>query len=224
MTIRTLSLFLVLLLGGCASAPRQELQAARVAVAHADYYGAGKWAPEEFAKANEALREGEELVRQGDYQGARSILPHVEELARQAQTRADQKKAAFARAQKSRPQASIRKPKKDQSKTPPPAAAPEPVIEAPPPPLLHFTVEENQTLWMISARKDIYDDPLLWPLLYQANRDQIKDPRQIYPGQVLSIPRDQSAKVLEDAREKAVKSDIFPPDLFLKPLEPGKSP
>jgi hypothetical protein len=51
---------------------------------------------------------------------------------------------------------------------------------------------------------------LLWPLLYQANRDQIKDPRQIFPGQTLSIRRDMTEQELEEARQKARESDIFP--------------
>jgi hypothetical protein len=51
---------------------------------------------------------------------------------------------------------------------------------------------------------------MLWPLLYQANRDQIKDPRQIFPGQTLSVRRDMTEKELEEARQKARESDIFP--------------
>jgi nucleoid-associated protein YgaU len=31
-------------------------------------------------------------------------------------------------------------------------------------------------------------DRALWSLLYKANRDQIKDPTRIYPGQQLTIP------------------------------------
>ncbi len=31
-------------------------------------------------------------------------------------------------------------------------------------------------------------DRALWPVLYKANRDRIKDPARIYPGQELSIP------------------------------------
>lgn len=75
---------------------------------------------------------------------------------------------------------------------------------------------EGETLWTIAARKDIYFDSFLWPLIYQANRDQIKDPRQIYPGQVLSIPRDTSETEKEEAREKARKSDVFPVQLLMK--------
>ena len=34
----------------------------------------------------------------------------------------------------------------------------------------------------------------MWPLIYKANHDKIKDPDLIYPKQVFSIPRDYSSK------------------------------
>ena len=47
-------------------------------------------------------------------------------------------------------------------------------------------VRPGETLWTISARS--LGDPTLWAALYHANRDQIKDPSRVYPGQRLSIP------------------------------------
>lgn len=87
--------------------------------------------------------------------------------------------------------------------------------------MAHHTVTEGETLWSIAARRDIYGDALLWPLLYKANRDQIKDPRQIYPGQVLSIPRDVSEAEKEESRQKARASDVFPLDQLLKNRSSG---
>ena len=43
-------------------------------------------------------------------------------------------------------------------------------------------VEPGETLWQIAA------DAYRWPELYRANRDQIKDPSLLYPGQRLAIP------------------------------------
>ena len=51
------------------------------------------------------------------------------------------------------------------------------------------TVAEGECLYIISGYSTIYDDPLKWPRIYRANRDQIKDPNLIYPGWVLDIPR-----------------------------------
>lgn len=45
-------------------------------------------------------------------------------------------------------------------------------------------------LWKIAGFYWIYNDPLQWPRIYKANKDKIKDPDLIYPGQVLTIPRD----------------------------------
>jgi nucleoid-associated protein YgaU len=53
----------------------------------------------------------------------------------------------------------------------------------------NYTVRRGETLPQIAARSEIYDDSSLWPLIYRANRDQIRDPRQLWPGQVLKIPR-----------------------------------
>jgi len=43
-------------------------------------------------------------------------------------------------------------------------------------------------LWNISKKKQIYDSPFLWPKIWQANRDQIKDPDIIRIGERLKIP------------------------------------
>jgi len=43
-------------------------------------------------------------------------------------------------------------------------------------------------LWNISKKRDIYDNAWLWPKIWQGNRDQIRDPDVIHPGQKLKIP------------------------------------
>jgi len=56
-------------------------------------------------------------------------------------------------------------------------------------PMTHV-VKKGECLWYIAGYKEIYANPLKWPLIYKANKDKIKNPDLIYPGQVLSIPRD----------------------------------
>ncbi len=73
----------------------------------------------------------------------------------------------------------------------------------------YHTVKRGETLPLISAQSDIYSDPALWPLLYRANRDQISDPKHIWPGQVLRIPRNASREDLAEARRYAQERPIY---------------
>lgn len=218
-----------LLLAACAPPPRSELQAARMAVSRAYYAGAEELASEEYRRAAEALQRGEELVREQNFDQARELLPQAESHARQALVRARLEKdrldrlrieeEAKTRQTLSTPQPQAPKPLPTPSSPPPAAVRPRPAVpvalpstSTPPPALSRYTVGDSETLWNISAREEVYGDPLLWPLLYQANRDQIRDPRRLYRGQVLTIPRGLSQGDLEEVREKARRSDIFPVD------------
>ncbi|MCD6131038.1 MAG: LysM peptidoglycan-binding domain-containing protein [Candidatus Hydrothermae bacterium] len=44
-------------------------------------------------------------------------------------------------------------------------------------------------LWKLAGLPWVYNNPLMWPKLYEANKDQIKDPDLIYPGQKLRVER-----------------------------------
>ncbi|MCU0910946.1 MAG: LysM peptidoglycan-binding domain-containing protein [Rhodobacteraceae bacterium] len=48
------------------------------------------------------------------------------------------------------------------------------------------TVQRGFTLWRIA--RENYGDGLLYVKVFEANRDQIRDPDLIYPGQVFSVP------------------------------------
>jgi nucleoid-associated protein YgaU len=52
-------------------------------------------------------------------------------------------------------------------------------------------VERGDTLAKIAERT--LGDATLWPLLYRANRDRIKDPARVYPGQELTVPALEAA-------------------------------
>jgi nucleoid-associated protein YgaU len=66
-----------------------------------------------------------------------------------------------------------------------------------------YTVRRGETLPQIAARPDLYNDVTLWPLIYRANRDQIRDPYQLWPGQILKIPRSFSKEDVLEARKQA---------------------
>ena len=64
---------------------------------------------------------------------------------------------------------------------PTPAALP-PVTE------VRITVQPGFTLWQIA--RENYGDGVLYVRVYEANKDQIRDPDLIYPGQVFTVPTD----------------------------------
>jgi len=47
---------------------------------------------------------------------------------------------------------------------------------------------DRDCLWNIAKKPKIYDNPFLWPKIWQGNRDQIKNPDVIHRGQKLKIP------------------------------------
>ena len=67
-----------------------------------------------------------------------------------------------------------------------------------------YTVRKGDTLWWIAKYKDIYNDPFLWPIIYEANKDIIKDRKLLYPGQELGIPREgYTMEQIKNIRKKA---------------------
>ncbi|HTO95050.1 MAG TPA: hypothetical protein VMM80_11740 [Bacteroidota bacterium] len=58
-------------------------------------------------------------------------------------------------------------------------------------------------LWTISSRKSIYGDPWLWPKIWEGNRDQIKDPDLIYPGEKLRVPPSAPLTAVEKKAERS---------------------
>ncbi len=65
--------------------------------------------------------------------------------------------------------------------------------------------KNRDCLWNISKKKTIYDNAWMWPKIWQGNRDQIKDPDVIHPGQKLKIP----AKAEMTAQEKAAAKSYY---------------
>ncbi|HYF08721.1 MAG TPA: LysM peptidoglycan-binding domain-containing protein, partial [Acetobacteraceae bacterium] len=66
----------------------------------------------------------------------------------------------------------------------------EPIENAPPPEGLprdgRVVVQPGANLWRIA--RQTYGQGTRFTVIYAANRDQIRDPDRIYPGQVFAVP------------------------------------
>jgi len=51
----------------------------------------------------------------------------------------------------------------------------------------HFVVQPGDSLWRIA--RNAYGEGLHYTVIYRANRDHIRDPDLIYPGQVFDLPQ-----------------------------------
>jgi nucleoid-associated protein YgaU len=205
----------VLMLGGCILPPWHDLHRTQRLVTQAVDAGAPELAPTEYSSAVSALESAERLIARRKYKRAVETLSLSRGHARRALTVSEQEPIP-APAPEPEPAKS--------EETPPPLAQEEKKTDKkpktnvrkesskppPPPPLVRYTVSQGETLWLIAARREVYGEPLLWPLLYRANRDQIRDPRQIHAGQILDIPRGISAAERKEAIERARVSEVFP--------------
>lgn len=68
-----------------------------------------------------------------------------------------------------------------------------------------YTVVRNDNLWNIAKKRDIYNNAWLWPKIWQANTDKIKNPDLIYPNQRFSVPGGSAL----DANEKAAANRYY---------------
>jgi hypothetical protein len=66
-----------------------------------------------------------------------------------------------------------------------------------------YTVKDDDTLEKIAELPFIYNDKYYWPLIYKYNRDQISNPKRLYKGQILKIPRNITMDEIYKAREDA---------------------
>lgn len=70
-----------------------------------------------------------------------------------------------------------------------------------------YTVVRGDNLWNIAKKPQHYGNGFAWPKIYNANKDQIKDPDLIYPKQVFKIP---SLTEEEKAKYNKIRANYKP--------------
>ncbi len=65
-----------------------------------------------------------------------------------------------------------------------------------------YVIKKGDTLWKISAKKEVFGNPRMWPLLYKYNIFAVAGPDTIKPDIKLIIKRDVSGKEAADAVKK----------------------
>ena len=220
-TVPKIILVLVVAVAGCAPVTPLWRSEAVTVLARVNAHGASKEFPAEFESAVETLKQCEELLQDNEVEEAddcfRFVWTKGEILEKSlAALKARREEEARLRAESERREAerlrllreeearsallkkeSVSEKAHEKSKQ----VRDKPLLES-------HTVKRGETLPQIAAMADVYNDYRLWPLLYRANRDQIRDPKHVWPGQILRIPRNLSREEITEARRYSLEKPI----------------
>lgn len=82
-------------------------------------------------------------------------------------------------------------------------------------------VVPGDTLWGISAK--FLKEPWRWPEIWQMNREQIKNPHRIYPGEVIVLGRDANGNPILRVQDNKLQPRIYSEqiDTAIPPIPPN---
>jgi hypothetical protein len=151
---------------------------------------------QQFEKAKANLEEAESIII--------TVLSSIEKDIAEAKVKAEQEKqeSEIARATEDKKEVQTEVEVKEEKKT-----SGERIY------VVQWRKKNTDCLWRISQK--VYNDASLWPAIYIANKNQIKDPDLIFPGQKFVIPpkpkkRISYKKILEEekkAKEGQIKKE-----------------
>lgn len=62
-----------------------------------------------------------------------------------------------------------------------------------------YTVKRGDSLWIIAGRPEVYANPWLWPIIWQANTAVIRNPKRLLAGQLLQLPKHPTVQDVQQA-------------------------
>ena len=62
-----------------------------------------------------------------------------------------------------------------------------------------YVVQDGESLWHVAGQQEVYGNSYLWPLVWQANKEKVKEPYQLYKGLRLSFPAHPTIEQVSDA-------------------------
>ena len=221
---RFITLLLLLSAAACATQPPRFRDEALVKLEQLKLDGGERLRPNEYASTLQAFLKGDSLVLAREHEEAGryfelTILKAelLEKSLREEEARREAEAARLAEEQKraelerrARAEAERRERARLEAQARAEAAAEAAEAERrkakpqkEPQPVNSYTVRRGESLPLIASQPQVYADRSLWPLIYRANRDQIRDPKHIWPGQVLRIPRNIGRDDMSEARRYA---------------------
>jgi nucleoid-associated protein YgaU len=69
-----------------------------------------------------------------------------------------------------------------------------------------YVVQSGESLWHVAGQPEVYGNSYLWPLVWEANKNRVKQPYQLYKGLRLTIPAHPTVQEVTEALAYAKKN------------------